>query len=142
MLFFVTEKICSYKYADTLNRSIFYSCNTQKLEHAAVRSDLCYFLEADDHTILAVSWEGKNVVLVALVMLKINVTAVIWGRRKKRFWVFFICRYGLLLFKSLFIYSVYSVYVCATAVMKIILTLRFDLLNATRVEIYIVIKVK
>lgn len=99
-----------------------------------------YFLEADDHTAPAVSCEGKNTVLVALVTLKIKCYCCNLGREEKEsIGYFFICRYGLL-FQSLFIYSIYSVYVCATAMMKTILTPHFDLLNATRVEIYIVIK--
>lgn len=101
-----------------------------------------YFLEADDHTTLAGSWEGNNVVLVTLVILNIICYCCNLGKEEKEVLDIFICRYGLLLFENLFIYSVYSVYVCATAVMKIILTLHFDLLNATRVEIYIVIKAK
>lgn len=101
-----------------------------------------YFLGTDDHTTLAVLWEGKRVVLVTSIMLKIKCYCCNLGKEEKEVLGIFYCRYGLLLFESLFIYSVYSVYVCATAVMKIVLTLHFDLLNATRVEIYIVIKAK
>lgn len=99
-----------------------------------------YFLEADDHTAPAVSCEEKNTILVPLVTWKIKCYCCnLGGGGERGYCVFFICRYGLL-FQSLFIYSIYSVYVRATAMMKIILTPHFDLLNATRVEIYIVIK--
>lgn len=42
-----------------------------------------YFLDADDYTTLAVSWEGKNVVLVALVMLKIKCSCCNLGKEEK-----------------------------------------------------------
>lgn len=42
-----------------------------------------YFLEADDHTTLAVSWERKNAVLVTLVMLKIKCYCCNLGREEK-----------------------------------------------------------
>lgn len=42
-----------------------------------------YFLESDDHTTLAVPREGKNVVLVALVMLKIKCYCCNLGKEEK-----------------------------------------------------------
>lgn len=42
-----------------------------------------YFLEADDQTAPAVSCEGKNTILVALVMLKIKCFCCNLGREEK-----------------------------------------------------------
>lgn len=42
-----------------------------------------YFLDADDHTTLAGSWEGKNVVLVTLVMLNIKCYCCNLGKEEK-----------------------------------------------------------
>lgn len=96
-----------------------------------------YFLEADDHTAPAVSCEGKNTILVVLAMLKIKSCCCNLGKEEKEGIGYFL--FVVMIIQSLFIYSVYyNVY--ATAMMKIILTPHFDLLNATRVEIYILIK--
>lgn len=42
-----------------------------------------YFLDADDQTTLVLSWEGKNVILVALVMLKIKCYCCNFGKEEK-----------------------------------------------------------
>lgn len=55
-----------------------------------------YFLDAGDRTTLAGSWEGKNVVLVTLVMLKIKCYCCNLGKEEKEvlgifyLWILFV----------------------------------------------------
>ena len=68
-----------------------------------------YFLEADDHTAPAVSWEGKNTILFALVMLKIKCYCCNLGREEKQGIGYFLFVDMDYYFKA-YLYTVFTVY--------------------------------
>ena len=68
-----------------------------------------YFLEADDHTAPAVSCEGKNTILVALVTLKIKCYCCNLGREEKEGIGYFLFVDTDYYFKA-YLYTVFTLY--------------------------------